>query len=174
MKSLLAKVLTIAIALTAGNAYSQFVDPNRTGISDEILRTDVSNVHVQKTTQTKNKQNERKAKFEIANQYSDKMKVEYVEVSKNNETGKFELVIKFTNYLSSRSVYVNRAFVDDCLIGEIPMETVCFSAPKDKPVEVVIPFAIETPELQQNNLNFIIPFLGFGEIKIVNAPIKWI
>lgn len=181
MKRLLTTALTIMLMTVAGNAFSQFVDPNRNGISDEILRVDhsadskPSTVIQQKTTEKKKQQAvDREPKFEIANDFSDKMKIEYVEVSRNKETGRFELVLSCTNRLSSRSVYITRATAEGRATGVIKMETICFQAPQNKAVEVVIPLIGDLDNENTITIDFSLPFMGYGVVKVVNAPIKWL
>lgn len=181
MKRLLTTALTIVLMTVAGNAFSQFVDPNRNGISDEILRVDhsadskPSTVIQQKTTEKKKQQAvDREPKFEIANDFSDKMKIEYVEVSRNKETGMFELVLSCTNKLSTRSVYITRAYAEGRMTGEMRMETVCFYAPQNKATEVIIPIVGDFNNENMTSINFCIPFMGYGVVKVVNAPIKWL
>jgi len=179
-------VLITAILLSASaNAYSQFVDPNRRGVSDDILRLDQKNVEKKQPTgkpinpgqfNVPKKQHgaEKASRFEIKNESQDLMEIEFVEVGYNRETERLSLVLLFTSKLSTRSVYVTRALAENNKLGVMPIETVCFSAPENKPVEVVLPVSAKVDFQSVNTMSFDVPFLGFGRVKLCDVPIKWL
>lgn len=186
MRRAITVLITAMLLSVSANAYSQFVDPNRRGVSDDILRLDQKNVEKKETVTGKTikpgqlnvpkKQHgaEKASRFEIKNESQDLMEIEFVEVGYNKETERLSLVLLFTSKLSARSVYVTRALAENNKLGVLPIETVCFSAPENKPVEVVLPVNAKVDFQSVNTMSFDVPFLGFGRVKLYDVPIKWL